>query len=232
MADPSSSSAVYQQGMAEFPAPMSPPASVASSCMSTILDTPPPPPRQNHGLQPQAPPHGLQPQPPPAGVTRQDLEMHDRIEATKTPLTRASLDIPASLDQPAILNYPAIQKKKTLAGQGISAIRKPAEILALPGTPINPPMDAENKDTTPRALRGEAKADTVWVSMQQAAPEGTTKKRLKNKTKVEEEEERQRFFKKRPAADAACGGIAKKPAIVPTEEKAVPVAAEPAANAL
>ena len=41
--------------------------------------------------------------------------------------------------------------------------------------------------------------------------------------------ERPRLFKKRLVADVACGSIAKKPAIAPTEEKAVPVAAEPAA---
>ena len=125
------------------------PESVASSSMHTALDTPLLPLRQNQGLQPEA----LQPQPPLAIVTRKDLAIQARIAATKTPLTRASLDIPASLDQPAILNYPAIQKKKTLAGQGIPAIRKTAAVLALPGTPINPPMDAENKDTTPRATR-------------------------------------------------------------------------------
>ena len=77
-------------------APMSPASSVDSS--STCLATTPPP-RQKHGLQqtPPPPPHS----PPPAGVTRQDLAKHDRLQATTTPLTTASLDIPASLGIPA-----------------------------------------------------------------------------------------------------------------------------------
>ena len=174
---------------------MSPAVSVASSCMSTILDTPSPPPRQNHGLQPQTPPP---PSPPPAGVTGQDLGMHDRLQATTTPLTTASLNIPASL--------------------GIPASLKSEAVLARPGTPINPSMDAENKDMRPRVLRGKAKADPVLASTQQATP-GGKRKRLTKKTKDEdnkEEEDRQRLFKKR---HVACGGIAKKCAIAPTEEK-------------
>ena len=60
------------------------------------------------------------------------------------------------------------------------------------------------------------------ASTQQATPR-CKKKSLAKKTKdgdnKEEEEEGQRLFKKRLAADVACGGIAKKRAIAPTEEK-------------
>ena len=76
--NPSSSSAVHQQGMAMRPAAMSP-VSVASSSMHTAPDTPSPPPRQNQSLQPQ---------PPLARVTRKDLDMHARLAATTTPLTK------------------------------------------------------------------------------------------------------------------------------------------------
>ena len=44
-------------------------------------------------------------------------------------------------------------------------------------------------------------------------------KKTKDGDNKEEEEEGQRLFKKRLAADVACGGIAKKRAIAPTEEK-------------
>ena len=182
--------------------PMSPASSVDSS--STCLATTPPP-RQKHGLQQTPPP----PSPPPAGVTRQDLAKHDRLQVTTTPLTTASLDIPASLGIPAIPDFlvkmvhcaAKAKNKKTLASQGIPAIRKSAAVLARPGTPINPSMDAENKDMRPRALRGKANADAVLASTQQAAP-GGKRKRLTKKTKDrdnKEEEEGQRLFKKRLA---------------------------------
>ena len=127
--------------------------------------------------------------------------------------------------------------KKTLAGQGIPAIRESAASLALPGTQINPPMDAENKDTTTKELRGKANADAVLASTQQATPQGTTTKRLNKKAKVESKKESPAAQMLRAdsaciarmlhAANAACGGITRMPAIVPTEEKAVPVAAKP-----
>ena len=77
----------------------------------------------------------------------------------------------------------------------------------------------------------------MLASTQQATPEGTTKKRLNKKTKVEEKKESPAAQMQRAdaaciagmlhAANAACGGIIRMPAIVPTEEKAVPVAAKP-----
>ena len=100
-------------------------------------------------------------------MEKYDLEMekYDRLQVTMTPCTsldiRESLDIPASLGTPASLDIPAI--------------REDVAVLALPGTPINPPMDAENKDS-------KAKADAVLATTQQAAP----KRRLKRKTTVQE----------------------------------------------
>ena len=160
MADPSSSSVVHQQGMAEFPAPMIPPASVASSSMSTILDTRSPPPR----------------------TTVITFQTYSRRPAGNGKVRSGNGKVrssPSNNDTMYKLGYtgkPGYSGKPGYTGKlGYSSNPGGCGSIGSSRYPDKSADGRRNKDS-------KAKADAVLATTQQAAP----KRRLKRKTTVQE----------------------------------------------
>ena len=160
MADPSSSSVVHQQGMAEFPAPMIPPGSVASSSMSTILDTRSPPPR----------------------TTVITFQTYSRRPAGNGKVRSGNGKVrssPSNNDTMYKLGYtgkPGYSGKPGYTGKlGYSSNPGGCGSIGSSRYPDKSADGRRNKDS-------KAKADAVLATTQQAAP----KRRLKRKTTVQE----------------------------------------------